>query len=59
MRLKIFQSNPQNPILRDHALTGTKIGKRAFSITGDYRVVYGKNSEAIVFYDIGTHNQVY
>jgi addiction module RelE/StbE family toxin len=58
-RLKLFQTNPKDPLIRDHALTGTKIGKRAFSITGDYRVVYGEKDGVLIFYDIGTHNQVY
>lgn len=58
-RLRIFQENPKHPLLRDHALIGTKIGKRAFSISGDFRVVYGEDAEFITFYDIGTHNQVY
>lgn len=58
-RLKSFQENPQNPALHDHPLTGTKLGKRAFSITGDFRVVYRENIDHFVFYDVGTHNQVY
>lgn len=58
-RLKLFQENPKNPLLRDHALVGTKIGKRAFSISGDIRVVYGEEDDFLTFYDVGTHNQVY
>ena len=58
-RLKSFQENPQNPTLHDHPLTGAKLGKRAFSITGDFRVVYGEREDNFVFYDVGTHNQVY
>lgn len=46
-------------MLDDHGLTGTMIGKRSFSITGDYRVVYGLDRDNIVLYDVGTHNQVY
>ncbi len=58
-RLKSFEENPKNPTLHDHPLTGTKLGKRAFSITGDYRVVYREEVDYFVFYDVGTHNQVY
>jgi addiction module RelE/StbE family toxin len=58
-RLKLFQENPKNPLLRDHALVGTKIDKRAFSISGDIRVVFGVNEDFLVFYDVGSHNQVY
>lgn len=59
-RIKLFKENPQNPILKDHALTGKRKDLRSFSITGDIRIVYqpiGKDN--VLFLDIGTHNQVY
>lgn len=60
LRIDLFRSNPQNPILKDHALSGTKKGLRAFSVTGDIRIVYRPISEdEVVFIDIGSHNQVY
>lgn len=59
-RIKLFINDPQTPQLHDHALTGSKIGLRAFSITGDIRIIYQQASSSIVrFLDIGTHNQVY
>lgn len=58
-RVKIFQENPQNPLLRDHALAGSKFKYRSFSITGDIRIIYEQQDNKIVFHDIGTHNQVY
>lgn len=58
-RLRLFKKDRQNPILRDHKLKGSKIGLRAFSITGDHRVVYKEFGNYILFLDIGTHNQVY
>lgn len=59
-RLKFFTKDPTNPILKDHPLKGSKIGFRAFSITGDIRVVYKPVSkDIIILLDIGTHNQVY
>ena len=58
-RLKLFIEDNQNPILKDHALKGTKIGYRAFSVTGDIRVVYEKVDDGILLHDIGAHNQVY
>lgn len=51
--------DPSNPLLEDHRLTGDKKEYRAFSITGDYRVVYKKFDDTVVLYDVGTHNQVY
>lgn len=58
-RVQIFLSNPNDPILKDHQLKGDKANFRAFSITGDIRVVYHKGEDYIYFIDIGTHNQVY
>ncbi len=59
-RRSLFLIDPTNPLLKDHQLAGDKKHYRAFSITGDIRVVYKKEDERTVrFYDIGTHNQVY
>ncbi len=59
-RIKLFINNPHHPLLRDHALKGEKEGYRAFSITGDIRIVYKQVDETtILFLDIGSHNQVY
>lgn len=45
--------------LDDHALRGKLAGKRAFSVTGDVRVIYVELDDGIVFLDIGSHDQVY
>ena len=59
-RINLFQENSDDPILRDHQLKGSKNNLRAFSITGDIRIVYLEISEEhIILLDIGTHNQVY
>lgn len=58
-RYDTFSSNPSNPILKDHVLTGKMAGYRAFSITGDVRVVYYIFEDIVYFVDVGTHNQVY
>lgn len=58
-RLELFLKDRHNPILRDHVLAGTKSGLRAFSITGDIRVVYKEIEGVIVLYDIGSHYQFY
>lgn len=58
-RLGLFIRNPNDLLLKDHGLTGEKYGYRAFSITGDVRVVYKIVENTIWFYDIGSHNQVY
>ena len=58
-RLYIFRNNRYNPVLKDHALTGKHNGERAFSITGDIRIVYIEFKDYYLFMDIGTHSQVY
>lgn len=58
-RLEQFIENPQNPILKDHQLTGDMKEYRAFSVAGDVRVCYKIYGITIELYDIGSHNQVY
>lgn len=59
-RLTLFIANRRNPMLRDHKLVGTLKGLRAFSVTGDVRVIYvEENDDSITLIDIGTHNQIY
>lgn len=59
-RLRLFQKDPTDAELRDHKLIGKLQGFRAFSVTGDIRVVYKlEDKDSIELYDIGMHNQVY
>lgn len=59
-RVKLFTQNSNNPVLKDHGLSGEKSTLRSFRITGDIRIVYKKISDShVLFLDIGTHNQVY
>lgn len=59
-RINIFRQNRGSPLLKDHSLTGSKKDSRAFSVTGDIRIVYFLDDEDhAIFLDIGSHNQVY
>ena len=59
-RIGMFKTNHTNPVLKDHGLSGAKRQLRAFSVTGDIRIVYIPVSEdEVIFIDIGSHNQVY
>jgi addiction module RelE/StbE family toxin len=58
-KLKQFIKSPKNPTLKDHKLVGRLSSYRAFSITGDVRVVYRIVGDELWLYDIGTHGQVY
>ena len=58
-RLNLFLHDSQNPILKNHKLSGSLKGLRAFSISGNIRVVYRIVKDVVELYDIGSHNQVY
>lgn len=59
-RVKLFVQDSSSFVLKDHRLVGKLKSFRAFSVTGDVRVVYTRESKnTIIFIDIGTHNQVY
>ena len=58
-RYRLFVNDSKNPVLKDHALSGKLQGYRAFSVTGDIRVVYYIHEDIAYFVDIGAHNQVY
>ncbi|MFI5271257.1 MAG: type II toxin-antitoxin system YafQ family toxin [Candidatus Saccharimonadales bacterium] len=58
-RLLLFMTGELGYPLHDHALTGKLSGKRAFSVTGEIRVIYVELEDVIVLLDIGTHDQVY
>ena len=58
-RYILFCQDKQSQLLNDHPLKGDKLGLRAFSITGDIRVVYKETEHGYVFLDVGSHNQVY
>jgi addiction module RelE/StbE family toxin len=59
-QLKLFSNNPKYPSLRVHKLSGKLENMWSISITDSIRMTYLliDGNEAI-FFDIGTHNQVY
>lgn len=56
-----FIKNPLDKTLKNHPLKGRLIGKRAFSVTGDMRVIFEEYDGylLVIMLDVGTHNQVY
>lgn len=59
-KLAIFQYNPFEESLNNHALSGEYQGYRSINITGDYRAVFKNISEdAVLFVKIGKHAQLY
>jgi addiction module RelE/StbE family toxin len=59
--LEIFEKNPLDPQLKNHALIGRLMGKRAISAGFDLRIVFASNIEyvTVTILAVGTHNQVY
>ena len=59
-KLEIFLNDPYHPSLKTHKLSGKLSKAWSFSITSDCRVVfYFASQTKVVFFDIGTHDQVY
>jgi len=59
-RIEIFSLNQNYPSLRLHKLSGSMKGLWSFSVDESVRIVfYYRNSENVVFVDIGKHEEVY
>jgi len=59
-RLEIFVSNPFEPELKNHKLSGQLKDLRAISVTYDCRIVFSMVEENIaLLVSIGTHDEVY
>ena len=59
--LEKFFKDPFHPSLKNHALHGELEGKRAFSVTGNLRVIFEEHENyfLVIMLDVGTHSQVY
>ena len=55
----MFMEGVRGRPLNDHGLKGNTRMYRAWSVTGDIRVIYRETDEYYEFLDIGSHNQVY
>jgi addiction module RelE/StbE family toxin len=58
-KLDLFKKDRNNIQLRDHQLKGKLNRYRAFSLTGNVRIIYIELEDQIIFVNIGTHSQVY
>jgi addiction module RelE/StbE family toxin len=59
-RLLIFEQNPHDQKLRNHALKGAYEGYRSIDIEWDLRALYYiDNNVIVIFAFIGTHSQLY
>ncbi|MEK7524655.1 MAG: type II toxin-antitoxin system mRNA interferase toxin, RelE/StbE family [Patescibacteria group bacterium] len=59
--LKLFEKNPHNPVLKNHALVGRLAGKRSISARFDMRIIFEVEGHyvTVTMLAVGTHNQVY
>lgn len=56
----LFEKDPYNPILNNHALNGKYMGYRSISVTGNIRIIYKfLNKDTALFSDVGTHSELY
>ena len=59
-RVAWFASNPHDPRLRTHKLSGKLKEQWSFTVEYDVRVLfYFSTPTKVVFTDIGTHDEVY
>lgn len=59
-RVEIFTSNPYDPRLRTHKLSGELRDLWSFTVEYDVRVIFSfQPNNRAVFEDIGSHDEVY
>lgn len=58
-RRNMFLQDEFNPVLNNHALTGRYKGYRSFNVTGDIRVVFVREDNAVFFVAIDSHSNLY
>jgi addiction module RelE/StbE family toxin len=58
-RILLWQKNPGDPTLHDHALQRKYKSYRSIDITGDLRALYLNQENRMIFDQIGTHAQLY
>ena len=59
-KVKAFMQDPFDPSLKTHKLSGKLRDYWSFSIEYDLRVVfYFEDDDTVVFFDLGTHDEVY
>jgi len=61
LTLDIFEGNPRDSRLRNHALSGRFGGQRSISVTGDVRIIFEKEDdyEKVILLQVGTHSEIY
>lgn len=55
----LFEQNPKAQSLKNHALQGKMKEYLAFSAGYDLRIIYRKEKNNYILFDIGTHGDIY
>lgn len=62
-KLTLFLQNPFYPLLNNHLLIGTYLGKHSINITGDWRAIFSETEnegeKVIIFELLDTHSNLY
>ncbi len=58
-RLRLFLHEPNNPLLRNHKLSGKYQNRRSINVTGDYRLIFYRTKNTLDLEAIGTHSELY
>ena len=58
-RLLIFDRDQYNKQLNNHSIDGAYPDCRSINITGNYRALYRRQGEGVLFVLIGTHSELY
>jgi mRNA interferase YafQ len=60
VKLELWQDNPHDKSLRDHALKGRYVGYRSIDVAPDLRALYYSQGDTIIIFAlVGTHSQLY
>lgn len=59
--IDIFEDNPFDPVLRNHALKGGLSGYRSIDAGFDLRILFNEENgyEIVNIVQVGSHNQIY
>lgn len=59
-RLELFTKDETHPLLDNHPLRFEWKGYRSINITGDYRLIFKKETDTLVrLEEVGTHSELY
>ncbi len=59
LRVEIFRENQSSSVLNIHQLQGNRYPLLSMNVTGDYRALFLIKKDTVIFYEIGTHSELY